>query len=701
MKWIKRILIGVAVLVLLFVIAAVVLVATFDPNDYKQRIQAAAKQATGRELRLQGDIDLSFFPWLGLKLGAATLGNAPGFGEEPFASVDNVQVRVALLPLFRGEIQADTVRLQGLEVSLRRNAQGATNWDDLLKETDQPAPQEPPGQPGREISFEIGGIVVENAAVRWRDAQAGTDVRIAPIDLSTGAVTLGEPFDLELSLLVKNAEPAITADVDLSGEATLNPKAQRYALSDLQLTVDATGAQLPEDGVEATLNTDVLADLAAGTATVQPLTLEVAGLRLAGQVAASGLNAAPQVQGELVSNAFNPRRLLEALGQALPPTQDPNVLNDAKLELAFNATTDAAKLARLDLQLDDTRVTGEGAVQSFAEPKINFVAALDAIDLNRYQPPESETEPAPEGKPAPPADDSLGLPTDTLRDLNLNGRLSAGRVKASGLTFTDLQATITAQDGVVKINPLGMKLYQGALKGNATLDVRGETPKFALTTALDGVQAGTLLTELAGDDYLTGTTRLTLNLQTQGERISALQQALNGSLQASFKEGSIANSELAGRIARVVAFFRKQPASAAAAGEQTRFTSLTGGAQIVNGILRNNNLALVSPLILARGQGTVNLAQAVMDYTLNIALNDGGEPRGNRFVPIEIGGPLSDLNYNLALTDVVKEEAQQAIQQELKEKEQELRQELQEKQRDLEEGLQDKLQQELKDRFNF
>src|SRR5680860_368802 len=89
MKWLIRILIGVVLLVLVFVIGAVVLVATVDPNDYKQRIESAAKQATGRELTLQGNIELSFFPWLGLQLGAASVGTAAGFGDEPFAQVDN------------------------------------------------------------------------------------------------------------------------------------------------------------------------------------------------------------------------------------------------------------------------------------------------------------------------------------------------------------------------------------------------------------------------------------------------------------------------------------------------------------------------------------------------------------------------------------------------------------------------------------
>ncbi len=694
MKWLKRILATAGILVLLFVVVAILFVATFDPNDYKRNIESAVEQATSRELALQGDIDLSFFPWLGMKLGPARLGNAEGFGDEPFASVENVQVRVALLPLFRGEVRADTVTLEGMRANLRINEQGESNWEDLIK-TEEEAPPATE-KPARELALAVGGIEIENAAVHWQDAQSGTDVKLAPINLSTGALAFGEPFDLDLDLRLINAEPAVEADIKLAGKATVNPEAQHYRLADVQLTVNATGEGLPEDGVEMTLDTAIDADLAAGTAAVQPLTLEFANLRLEGQMSAAHLNSEPQVQATLKSDAFSPRQLLAALGQALPLTSDPNVLENATLKLVFNATPKSAKLSQFEAQVDDTHFTGQGAVQSFDDPKIDFAVALDAMDLDRYMPPKTETEPeaqpAPSGEPAPPANDNLGLPIDLLRDLHLDGRLTAGRLKASDLTFTDLQATITARDGLIKVTPLGLKLYEGSLKGNAALDVRGATPRFAINSVLEGVQAGEVVKQMFGDDYLTGISRLTLDLKTQGDRVSALKQALNGNLVFNFKEGSIANSEIAQRIARVITFF-KGNAEPSASPAETRFTRLTGTASITNGVMANNNLALVSPQILAKGQGKVNIPQSRVDYTLNVALNDEGKPRANRYVPIEIGGSFSDLDYDLALTGVIKDKAEEAVKKEVKEKEQELKEELQQK-------LGDELE-DLRGRFNF
>ena len=48
MKIVKYLLIAVAVVVIVFIAGAVVLVVTVDPNDHKDKIVAAVKQATGR-----------------------------------------------------------------------------------------------------------------------------------------------------------------------------------------------------------------------------------------------------------------------------------------------------------------------------------------------------------------------------------------------------------------------------------------------------------------------------------------------------------------------------------------------------------------------------------------------------------------------------------------------------------------------------
>ena len=151
-KLLKIIVAVFGVVVILMVAAAIMLPMFVDPNDFKGEIIGQVEETTGRKLELAGDIGLTVFPWLGLDLGALTLGNAPGFGEQPFLRSERVQVRVKLLPLLQKQVEMDTVAIEGVELNLARDKSGKSNWDDLLQKgaPAQAAPrQSPRGRAGR------------------------------------------------------------------------------------------------------------------------------------------------------------------------------------------------------------------------------------------------------------------------------------------------------------------------------------------------------------------------------------------------------------------------------------------------------------------------------------------------------------------------------------------------------------------------
>src|SRR5262245_3909957 len=89
-------------LVALVVIAMIAVVVFVDPNDYRDDIARLVEDKTGRKLTIDGELHLSVFPWLALTTGAASLGESPGFGTEPFVAIKEARVGVRLLPLLRG-----------------------------------------------------------------------------------------------------------------------------------------------------------------------------------------------------------------------------------------------------------------------------------------------------------------------------------------------------------------------------------------------------------------------------------------------------------------------------------------------------------------------------------------------------------------------------------------------------------------------
>ena len=208
----------IAVVVLLVVLAVGAFALFFDPNDFRSQITAAAKKATGRELVL-GEIKLGIYPVLGANVKGVSLSNAPGFGDQPMLQVAEADVGLRLLPLvLRRELVVGTVSLNGLKANLAKDADGKSNWDDLAKGgAEDPAKPDDPASKGAGLkSIDIGGINISNADVSYRDQQSGQAYKVSGLNLETGSISPGDPFDISLAFMTTLEAQKATADVKLS-----------------------------------------------------------------------------------------------------------------------------------------------------------------------------------------------------------------------------------------------------------------------------------------------------------------------------------------------------------------------------------------------------------------------------------------------------------------------------------------------------
>ena len=118
-------------LVLLVVAAVAIFALTFDPNRYKDDIQRVVKERTGRTLELKGPLELAFYPSLGAKVSGVVLSERGA--AQPFVSLDSAHASVALLPLLRGAVTVDRVRLSGLKATVVKGKDGRFNFQDLIE----------------------------------------------------------------------------------------------------------------------------------------------------------------------------------------------------------------------------------------------------------------------------------------------------------------------------------------------------------------------------------------------------------------------------------------------------------------------------------------------------------------------------------------------------------------------------------------
>lgn len=711
-KPLKIVLVVIGAALFLIVAAAVALPLLFDPNSFRGRIEAAVGEETGRKLTV-GNIDLHVFPWLQVGVADAKLGNAQGFGDENFAEVRELSVGVKLLPLlFDRQVQVSSVKLDGLRLNLAVNKEGVSNWQDLVdrqkQQEEKPAEQPQDGEGIRMEDIDISGIDIHDAAIRYSDAQAGKAYRVEALNLQTGALSAGEPFDVELSLTALSDAPQAAADLTLKARVEPDLEAEKIAVKDARLGFKSKTGE-PAIAAEGELGAQILADLAAQVFAVDSLTFDataagkgVPGGKLAAkltgalrydqkngtmsfdngalqlanavvnaQIKGEGLNTdAPQLSGPISIAQFSPRELIKQLGIALE-TADANALSATSLTAEYRGSFKSAALRDLQLKLDDTTVQGDLAITDFASQALEFALKADAIDVDRYLPPKKEGEAKQDAQGGGDIND-IKLPTEALDRLNANGTLDIGRMTVNGIKLADVRLKLGGSGKAARTQDLSARLYGGTVSLNNRYAADG-APTFALKTDLNSLNAAPFLQDLLGKDYVSGLGNVQLDLTSRGATVGELRKALNGTVAVKVENGAVKGFNLGQILRQGQAMLSGPAAPTESAPLETDFAALTASGTIANGVLSTNDLAAASPAFRLAGSGQIDLANETIRFTAKPTVVETTKGQGGKgldrlkglTVPIEISGDLFSPKYKLDVEDVLKDKAKEQLKNQL------------------------------------
>jgi uncharacterized protein involved in outer membrane biogenesis len=169
MSW-KRVVGIVAVILVLFVLGAYLFLSTYDYNRLKPRIAKAAKDATGRELTLAGNLDvrISLSPTLAAE--QITLQNAPWGTRPDLATLKRLEVQIGLLHLLLGRIEVKRLILVKPDILVETDDSGKLNLEfepspgsNKDKQKKPPAPFKLPPLAIREVRLDNGLILYKHA----------------------------------------------------------------------------------------------------------------------------------------------------------------------------------------------------------------------------------------------------------------------------------------------------------------------------------------------------------------------------------------------------------------------------------------------------------------------------------------------------------------------------------------------------------
>jgi AsmA protein len=669
-KPVKIILSIIAAVVFLIIIAVFTLPFFINPNNFKPEIAAAVKDKTGRELILAGDLKLSIFPWLGISTGKMALGNAAGFQDKPFATLEESDIKVKLLPFLTKKIEVSRIVLKGLALNLAKNQQGESNWGDLtasdtIKSTPPPAANNIRKQ--EEIDalsvLAIGGIAIENAQINWDDQQSGKHLLIKDVNLNTDKFSYDEPVSVDLSLVVLNPETKFTESIKLTTGLTVNEKLDTFVLSHSDLQTTSEGENVPGKSLTVTLAVaDAALDMASQTVKVSGLQLKSKDVTVSAEITGNNISDKPSFQGPVTIAPFNPAQVMKQLGIEVPVRQDANALSKSAVNFNLLATENSVDLQNLAMTLDETQIKGSVTIKDFALPLIIFNLAADAIDVDRYLPPVTDKSSKSLTSPAVAlAAGASALPVETLRKLNIDGQLSLGKLKINGLAMRDIQLNLSAKNGIIKTQQSAKEFYQGSYNGNLSVDMRNKKPALALNEKIIHVQVEPLLKDFKGEARMSGALDASAQLQGQGNNAGELKSSLNGSLNFLFKDSVVKGFNLQKIIDQGKALIKEPVLPASNKNDQTLFSEIKGTATITNGMVQNNDLVATASRIHINGKGSADLNTEKLDYKFNARLikteATATQPEQVHDTPVNItvAGTFSKPTYTLNVAALLTE----------------------------------------------
>ncbi len=284
--WIRQIFVTAVALIVMAVCGLAAFLWSFDPNSYKNALQVLVQQRLDRQLTIQGDLKVVFFPDIAIQAKQVSLSERAS--TDVFASVEDLRATIAILPLLKNHLLIEEISLGGLKAQVQRSQLGNFLLDDLLGWGHPTAPVAQADDVGLlmdDISIDIAEILIKKSEFTVLDAARKATWKLHDASLEFGRIKKGEPFKAELNARIQHADSQAVAK--LSAQATLNVDLASRGITAKNFSASFKG-DLPENiwfeetlkKVDLTLAMPyVMVEPASGRLRLERLTLRSKGLR--------------------------------------------------------------------------------------------------------------------------------------------------------------------------------------------------------------------------------------------------------------------------------------------------------------------------------------------------------------------------------------------------------------------------------------
>ncbi|MFA0414946.1 AsmA family protein [Vibrio renipiscarius] len=685
MKKIALLLAIPVVTILALVIGLVLLV---NPNQFKPLIVEQAKQQTGLDLVIDGDISWQFFPSIGLTLGLTALENPPGFTQPNLFKVNQVGVDVSVMPLLSKQLEIGQVTLDGAEFYLETRKDGVKNIDALTQNqvqntTDEAVnakqdsadsePAAPSSSPVSDWSISLAGISITNALLDIQDDQTGSHTKLYDVSLSVSEFAFGQWSKADFAAKGETNQQTFTA----KGTAELNLAKgfSQYALRNIAFDASYNDAnnQIDEAKIElATFEFD------------QANALKYAVKGTAAELGFNLKGSAQLIVDKAMSKVAMNQLILDGNFEGASLPQSPMKIDMAS-DLSFDLTKSHLSFALEKLTANALQFDGQFDVTLADIPKIVFALHSPNIDVDAFfaqdnnQPEvansESASKPAAEKSSAPAAVTVEQEPDlSALKTLDLTGAITIDKFKAGNAKMQNVAAKFNVNRGLVKLTSFTSNLYDGSIKATATLDARKSPASYTAKKFIKGVKVQPLLIDVADNDKLEGTGNIDVDVRGSSLTPTGMKKNLVGTININFADGAVNGLNVAQLIRENYAKFKGQSVEGQDAPKKTDFSAMTATLALNKGVVTTDNLHAQSPLLRVRGNGSANYINETVDFTISTSVVGSLEGQGGKdidelkdlTIPVNVSGSWAKPKFKLIFDDVFKQKAEKEIDRGLK-----------------------------------
>ncbi|MGB5211723.1 MAG: AsmA family protein [Gammaproteobacteria bacterium] len=582
-------------LLLLLVIGGLLIAANYiDWNSYRPDVERLVKEATGRDLKIKGDLDFKLFPTPRIAADGLSFANAAWASKAEMIEAKSLALGIVPQALLMGKIRLRSIALEQAVLQLETDKNGRGNWEFQQASGDQHS---------TDLFKELARIRIDGLKVYWR-----------PHSGKAGEINVDQAL-LARPLIAQGVKFSVTGSVD-GNPVTLKGK------------IDSLGAFLQGKGL-------------SGEITRSSPKLEI---HLAGD-----FGQLPALDGlDITVKANGSRWPLLAVAYGLPAGDTPPWKTQFKLTSTANKWT----VADFDAQAADSEITGGFSVLlGGSRPKVQGKLGASKLDLtrsNQWMTGEiSTTGDAEAGSHKFFSDQPVQ--TGWMRAVDLDLQIKADSFLSQDLSLENADIVINLEDGKFD-SSADAEAFGGQVKSHLATQAVGDTLEYRHRLELKDGDVAAITGRWSDPPLLEGKGSVQYAISGAGRSVAGYMADASGSLRVLVGEGT-ARAGLAERAARGLLSNMFTALLASHAKDQVKMNCLAAQVTIEKGVAVFDVLVLDTDKATLVGKGSANLGTETWDMKFT------PKPKHvtlNASVSVTMTGPFEDPRISVGKAGLLK-----------------------------------------------